>query len=208
MFSTLYSDVEDGRQALHWAKESFRIAEGTGDLNMHLAMLRALLLLGLIEDADCHLDKLQKLSLESATEDDQADFLYGRGLFELRSGSAQTAIESLEKALSIIEQLNIQIAINRCLIALTKAEIQLASKSGTDDSSGPWMVKLESHARKKDYPGIQMHAGLLRAQFLMKQNRAAEAREALQDALAILDSPSVATMRTKIKNMLDEIIIL
>jgi predicted RNA polymerase sigma factor len=67
------------------------------------------------------------------------------------------------------------------------------------------MVRLESHARKKDYPGIQMHAALMRAEFLAKQGRKEEAQEVLQDALDILDSPSVKTLRKKIKKMIDEL---
>ena len=69
------------------------------------------------------------------------------------------------------------------------------------------MVRLESHARKKDYPGIQMHAALLRAEFLAKQDRKNEAREVLQDALEILDSPMVKTLRIKIQKMLDDLVI-
>ena len=145
------------------------------------------------------------MSLASAIESETALYLYSRGLYELKSGNPQTAIDSLEQALAIFEQLNIQISINRCLIALTQAEIQLASESGTEDSSGPWMVRLESHARKKDYPGIQMHAALMRAEFLAKQGRKEEAQEVLQDALDILDSPSVKTLRKKIKKMIDEL---
>lgn len=207
VISTHYSDIEDGRQALYWANESFRIAGGKGDVLMHSALSRALIHLERLDDADHHLNILHKLSLESAYEYDQADYLYGRGLYELKSGNPQTAIESLEQALTIYEQLNIQIGINRCLIALTQAEIQLAGESGSEDSSGSWMVRLESHARKKDYPGIQMHAALLRAEFLVKQGRKAEAQEVLQDALDILDSPTVKTLRTKIQKMLDDLII-
>jgi tetratricopeptide (TPR) repeat protein len=170
-------------------------------------MLHALILLGRLDDADHHLNELHKLSLESATEDDQALFLHGRGLYELKSGNHQAAIDSLEQALLIFEQLNKQIGINRCLIALTQAEMQLASKSKTEDTSGPWMVRLESHARKKDYPGIQMHAALLRAEFFAKQGRKEEAQEVLQEALTILDSPTVSTLRTRIQKMLDDLII-
>ncbi|MFW9961874.1 MAG: hypothetical protein ACFFDV_12715 [Candidatus Thorarchaeota archaeon] len=205
--SLFSSDIEDGRQALHWANESFRTAGGKGDALMHYAMLRALLLLGRLEDTDHHLDKLHKLSLTSANEPDQAQFLYGRGLYELKSGNPRAAIESLEQALSINEQLNSQIGINRCLIALTEAEIQIAGESGEEDTSGPWMVRLESHARKKDYPGIQMHAALLRAEFLVKQGRKEKAHEVLQDALDILDSSTVKTLRTRIQKMLDDLII-
>ena len=207
VISTIYNDIEDRTQALHWANEGFRAAGGKGSPILHAAKSIALLLLGRLEDAEHHLDELHKLSLESAAEEDQALLLYGRGFYELKSGNPQAAIDSLEQALSINEQLNTQIAINRCLIALTQAEIQLASESGTQDCSGPWMVRLETHARKKDYPGIQMQAALLRAEFLMKQGRKVEAQQVLRDALDILDSPTVKTLRTKIEKMLDDLII-
>ena len=207
VISTIYSDIEDRTQALHWANEGLRAADGKASSFLHFVKSVALLLSGRLEDAEHHLDELHKLSLQSAAEEDQVCLLYGRGLYELKSKNPQAAIDNLEKALSISEQLNTQITVNRCLIALTQAEIQLASKSGTDDCSGPWMVRLESHARKKEYPGIQMHAAILRAEFLMKQGRKIEAQQVLQDALDILDSPTVKTLRTKIKKMLDDLII-
>ncbi len=203
VISYFYSNIEDGKQELHWAKEAFRVGKGKGSVFVHGAISRALIHLGQLDDADHHLNILHKLSLESANERDQADYLYGRGFHELKSGNPQTAIDSLEQALSIYEQLNQQVDINPCLIALTKAEIQHSSESGTEDSSGPWMVRLESHARKKDYPGIRMHAALLRAEFYVKQGRKEEAQEVLRNALSILDSPSVKTLRKRIKEMLD-----
>ncbi|MHA3962108.1 MAG: tetratricopeptide repeat protein [Candidatus Thorarchaeota archaeon SMTZ1-45] len=205
--SIYYSDLEDARQALYWANESFRITGGKGDVQMHYAMLRALHLLHRIDAADYHLNELHKLSLESAADFDQALFLEGRGIHELKSGDPQAAIASLEQALAVVEPLNLHIGINRCLVALTQVEIQLADESSKDDSSGPWMVRLESHAQKRDYPGIQMQAALLRAEFLVKQGRKSEAREVLQDALEILDSPTVKTLRTRIQNMLGDLIV-
>jgi tetratricopeptide (TPR) repeat protein len=203
--SSIYYDIGDEIQALHWANEGFRSTGGKGDVLLHEIKSHALVQLGRLEEAESHLNQLHKLSLASAIESETALYLYSRGLYELKSGNPQTAIDSLEQALAIFEQINIQISINRCLIALTQAEIQLASESGTEDSSGPWMVRLESHARKKDYPGIQMHAALMRAEFLAKQGRKEEAQEVLQDALDILDSPSVKTLRKKIKKMIDEL---
>lgn len=203
--SVIYSDIEDGNQALRWANKSFRIAGGKGDFLMHRAMSLALIVLGRFEDADHHLNILHKLSLESAYENDQATYLHIRGFHELKSGNPQAAINILEQALLIFEFLNIQAGINQILIALTQAEIQLASEFGADDSSGPWMVRLESHARKRDYPGIQMHAALFRAEFYVKRDRMKEAQEVLQDALNILDSPSVKSLRKKIKDFIEEL---
>ncbi len=205
--SSILHDIGDGKQALYWANEGFRFTGGKGGPGLHGIKSNALVLLGRLDEADTHLNQQHKLSLASAIEEDAADYQYSRGLHELKSGNPQVAIDSLEQALIIYEQLNIQIAINRCLIAMTQAEIQLADESSKDDSSGPWMVRLESHARKRNYPGIQMHAALLRADFLVKQCRKPEAREVLQDALDILDSPTVKTLRTRIQKMLDDLIV-
>ena len=50
-----------------------------------------------------------------------------------------------------------------------------------------------------------MHAALLRAEFFTKQGRMDEAKDVLQDALAILDSPTVKTLRNKIEKKIGEI---
>ena len=126
--------------------------------------------------------------------------------FVLRLGE-KVYNEEVSSEVAYIGALKIQIQINRILIALTQSEIQLTDESTDDDTSGPWMVKLESHVRRKDYPGIRMHAALLRAQFLAKQGRNEEAKEVLYNALEILDSPTVKTLRSKIQKMLDDLII-
>jgi tetratricopeptide (TPR) repeat protein len=205
--SSFYCDIEDGKQALHWANESFRIAGGKGECMMHAIKSRALILLDNLSAADEHVNILHKQSLQTASDNNHLLYLYSRGLYEFTSGMSSDALQTLNEALSLAEILNIQIMINRLLIALTQTEIQLADEAGDEDSSGPWMVRLESHARKKDYPGIQMHAALLRAQFFVKQRRNEEAKEVLCNALEILDSPTVKTLRTKIQKMLDALVI-
>ena len=205
IMSHYYSLNGAGKEALHWANESFRISEGKGDIVMHQAKAYALTLLGRLDDAEVHLNTMHQLSIESASEIDQARYMLMRSIHDISAGNPQDAITSLEQALSIHESLNIQAAINTDLIALTEAEIQMVEDSSFEDSSGPWMVRLESHARKMGYPGIQMQAALLRAQFFVKQGRKDEARNVLQEALEILDSPTVKTLRGRIKMMLDDL---
>lgn len=205
--SYLYSDIEDGKQALHWANEGFRTTRGEGAPLLYATKARALILLGRLEDAEEQINYLHRMSLESATEIHRWNYLYNRGLLELKSGEPHSALETIEQGILTIEPLNFQIAINRALIALTKAEIQLADESDDVDSSGPWMVRLESHARKKNYPGIQMHAALLRAEFFTKKKRKEDAKEVLRNALEILDSPTVKTLRSKIRKMLDDLVV-
>jgi tetratricopeptide (TPR) repeat protein len=205
--SGYYCDIEDGMQALDWAKRAFRVEGGKGSAGMHYHMARALLLLGMLEDAEKHVNMLHKLSLESASEFDQAQYLHARGLHELKSGNTQAGIDSLVQSLSIVELLNNQMYTNRILISLSKAEIQLVGDIESEDASHQWITRLEHHARKKEYPGILMHAALLRAKLFAKQGRIEEAQEVLKEALTILDSPSVKSLRVEIKNMLDGLIV-
>jgi tetratricopeptide (TPR) repeat protein len=206
VMSNLHSLNGDGKEALHWANESFRISEGKGDIVMHQAKAYALVLLDRLDDAEVHLNTMHQLSIESASEMDQARYLLMRGIHNIKDGAPQDAIMNIEQALSIHESLNSQAAINMDLLALTEIEIQLVEESSSEDSSGPWMVRLESHARKKGYPGIQMQAALLRAEFFVKHGRKDEARTVLQEALEILDSPTVKTLRGRINTMLEDLL--
>jgi hypothetical protein len=47
-----------------------------------------------------------------------------------------------------------------------------------------------------------MEAALLRAEYYIKTKRTDQAREVLQEALTILDSPTVKTLRSKIEKMI------
>ena len=207
MISSIHCEVGDGATALHWVENALEFTNGEYTSHIHQLKSWALVLLNRLDEAEQHMNLLHKMSLKSGTELEMAHYLHIRGLFELASELPSEAMKTLEEALSVIEPLNIQVLINRILIALTKAEIESVFESSSEDSSGPWMLRLESHARKKAYLGIQMQAALLRAEFYAKRGRNDEAKEVLQNALTILDSPTVKTIRNKIKKMLDDLVV-
>jgi hypothetical protein len=73
------------------------------------------------------------------------------------------------------------------------------------ESSGPWMTRLEAHAREKNYPGIKMQHALLKAEYQEMIGEAEAAQLTLQDALTFTDSPGVKTLRTRIVKRLRDL---
>jgi hypothetical protein len=66
------------------------------------------------------------------------------------------------------------------------------------------MSKLKTHAEKMNYPGIRMQHALLKADYQILMNDYESARETLEAALIIHDSPSVKSLRKQISEKIAE----
>ena len=206
--SFILSELGDGREALEWATMALESERegGPGGMDSHAcplyAMAYALILLGKTEEADAHLDAAYEISLRAGHELQIGRYFYLSGLSEIAKGDSNTGIQTIERALEIFRRIRSQFEVTRCLLALTKAEIdtfeiQHADIDPTD--SGSWMVELEREANEKDLPGILIQHALLKAQFQEKIGQTNAARETLKKALTICDNPGVRTLQTKVK---------
>lgn len=208
--SQIYSDLEDGRSALEWAKQSLEIEEtkqpqgGLEDhLCPHIAMARALIVTGLLEEASEYVYKSREIALRSGQEMLLSDYYYVQGIYDLNSGDISGGIDTLARGLEICDRTSRgQRLKNRFLLALTKAEVDsfdfLGRTSYDPDDSGPWMTLLEQECRQKGLHGLKMQHALLKAEFQKKLGLCNVAMETLEDALNSFDSPGVVTLRGKI----------
>ena len=212
----IYCDLNMGEQAREWLKwrdESLRpdiqkeLADGELTYHLQLALARTLIHLHKNEEAAEYLDKAHTLILEWGFDEGLALYYYVRGLLEMASNDSKTALQTLENSLKAWQKLNSQMYINRCLLALAKAESIMAAES--DDysditSSGRWMSRLEEHAREKNYPGIRMQHALLKSKYQAVIDEHEAAKFTLKDALTFSDSPGVEVIRERITDRLEE----
>lgn len=212
--SMIYSDLGDGKEALHWAL-MYTYPEGDGGpagLSVHgcpdITFARALLLLERTGEASKHIDNLKEIAFKSGWEPWLAGYYLVSGQYEIATGEIANGMELVQRALEIYERLDMQTSINRALIALTKAEI-LAYKIDENvpdpRDSGSWMTRLEKEATEKRLTGILMQLAMLKAEFRMKLKQIDAARETLEAALEISDQPSVKTLREQILIQLKEL---
>ena len=194
----------DGEEALTWADVAINRTQTTVVFG-HLQKAQSLILLGKTGDALEQLDLGKTLALKEGREWDLAQYYFVNGLYENAIGNSLNGIMSLEQSIEIIDRINLGILKGQCLIALTKAEMSIYDVGGDSDTSGPWMSRLQEYAREKDLPGILMEQALLKAEFQAEQSRVEAARKTLVDALSIYDSPSVASLRNKIRERISDL---
>jgi tetratricopeptide (TPR) repeat protein len=199
--SQAHRNLDDPLGALSWAESALQSAAPGEKIWSHLAMARSLSDLGTMDKAAHHIDIAKEMSFRSGHETVLGQYYYVLGLNELATGEPETALQTLVQALDIYERQNILLYVVYCLLALTEAELAIAKKNSSAadaDSSGPWMSRLRKLAADHDLPGIMIYHNLIKSEFQLLQGRADSARECLQDALAVPDSPGMKTLRKKV----------
>jgi tetratricopeptide (TPR) repeat protein len=199
--SHAYRNLNDYLGALAWAESAMQAADPGDTIWSHLAMARSLSDMGSLEKAAHHLDIAKSMSLRSGHEAVLGQYYYVLGFYEMATGDPKTAIQTLEEALDIYERQNILLYVVYCLLALAKAELAIVRDGDSNidaDSSGSWMSRLWKVASDYDLPGIMMCHNVMKSEFQLLQGRANSARNSLENALAISDSPGLKTLRRKI----------
>ncbi|MHA2143441.1 MAG: tetratricopeptide repeat protein [Candidatus Thorarchaeota archaeon] len=206
----LFLDINKPEDALEWL--SWRTEYLDSSLKIiadyppvQLTMARTMIQLGRISEAVKHLDRAHKLTLARGLEFELGLYNYVLGSYEVVVDETESALDTLQQALMIFEELNHQMFINRCLRLLTKVEIAIVEKSNqytNPNTSGLWMTKLEEHARKRNYPGVRIQHALLKAEYLSEIGENESAKFTLKDALTYSDSPGMKTLKQRIHERL------
>ncbi|MFW9958999.1 MAG: hypothetical protein ACFFCT_13090 [Candidatus Odinarchaeota archaeon] len=203
--SFLYSELEDGENALEWAKmamesRSFLSNHPTFKATTLTRMARALVLLGDIEQAEMYLNQSETESLKTGSESIIAENLIVAGHIEKAKGNLADAMYHFERGLEVAEKINYQNRINSCLIGLVKSEIAMLESTDATallERSGPWMKLLQAETDKKDLPGIQGILLLLKTDLRLKQGRKDEANELLKEIRSIAKKPGLSYLNDK-----------
>ncbi len=205
--SRIYSSLGEGSQALLWARTATEETGDLGALQSTLERARALILLERLEKASAELDSANELVMKDGREEHLGIYKNVIGLLEVAKGRTLEGMSELEDALEIFDQNSNDLLAVPCLIDLVKTEVKKYDIGGDLETSGPWMDELEKRAQERDYPGILMEHALLKAEFQVKQGAHEAARKTLTDALNIYDSPSVKTLRKKIEDNIQSLMI-
>ncbi|MFX1368478.1 MAG: tetratricopeptide repeat protein [Promethearchaeota archaeon] len=205
----VYAELEDGENALEWAKMAManpQFMSGEPG-NMALALIRlarAFALLGDIEQAEKYLEKSETESLKVGIDRNIAENYIVTGHIERAKGELESAMFHFERGLEIAEQVNHQNRINSCLIGLVKTEIDLLEVDETSallNTSGPWMRLLQSEVERKELPGIRGVLLLLKAELRLKQGRMEEAGSLLEDIRSLAENPGLGYLGRKAEKL-------
>lgn len=218
VFSMIYCDIDLPEEALEWTKNFMDWDEPTSsvikrvlrskDTFLMMTVSRNLIQLGQLEGIPQLLSEAYKLVLERALEISLMRYNFVSGLYELAIGNLDAGFQNMSDALAEAERFQWQVYVNSILLELAKAEVKHFKKlesSGSIESPGQWMTRLEIHALKNGYPGLRMQHALLKAKYQELIGETETAQLTLQDALTFTDSPGVKTLRQRILERLDEL---
>jgi tetratricopeptide (TPR) repeat protein len=211
--SYVYGELEDGENALEWAKMAmttpqFLTAEPIFMTATLTRLARSFLLLGDIEQAEKYLEESETISLKVGSDSAIAEIQIVTGHIENAKGNLETAMFHFERGLEIAEQINHQNRINSCLIALVKTVIAMLESDQSNsllNTSGPWMKLLQSEMSNKDLPGIQGILLLLKTELRLKQGRIDEANNLLKEIRSIAKDPGLDFLGRKAFEMQSKI---
>ncbi|MHA1137279.1 MAG: tetratricopeptide repeat protein [Candidatus Thorarchaeota archaeon] len=179
--------------------------DGTGFSMMFSAKAEILVRLNRFEEMDRLLEQAMKIAIASGSEQGIGRVHRVNGIIETEKGNWAEAFSHLEEAYSY---LNFPMLFsNSLLVDLARLEILQSVKSKSDETKvldipGPWLSRLEEHAKRYNLPGIKMQAAVLKAELMESNGNSQIAQEILEEALTILDSPNVQTLRNEIHERL------
>jgi tetratricopeptide (TPR) repeat protein len=222
VFSRIYCDIDLPEEALEWTKNFMDWDESTSSIikrvtkleghdlmnTIVLSFTRNLIQLGKLEGVPQILSEMSKQVLERGEEVTLMMHTFVSGLYELAIGNLDAGLQNMSDALAEAERIQWQVYFNSILLELAKAEVKHFEKlesSGSIESPGQWMTRLEIHALKNGYPGLRMQHALLKAKYQEMIGETEAAQLTLQDALTFTDSPGVKTLRQRILEKLDEL---
>lgn len=203
--SYVYAELEDGENALEWAKMALAnpkfMSSEPGFMVVTLTRLaRAFAVLGDIEQAEVYLEKSETESLKVGIDRIIAENLIVTGHIERAKGNLEDAIFHFQKGLDMSEQISYQNRINSCLIGLVKTEIEMLESDESNallETSGPWMRLLQSEVGRKELPGISGILLLLKVELRLKQGRMEEASSLLEDIKRFAKKPGLGYLGKK-----------
>ncbi|MHA2143759.1 MAG: tetratricopeptide repeat protein [Candidatus Thorarchaeota archaeon] len=217
VMSFLYAELEDGENALEWAKMAmttpqFITPEPIYAATVYTRMARALTILGEIEQAEKYLEQSEKNALKIGSDSAVAENHIVAGYIERAKENLEEAMYQFDRGLLIALQIPYQNRINSCLVGLVKTEIEMIEFDDATSSledSGPWMQRLQRlqmEVDSKDLPGIRGRLMLLKAEFRLKQRRADEADDLLKEVQSMarnLGLPSLDQKALELRTMIE-----
>jgi tetratricopeptide (TPR) repeat protein len=223
LIACMYNQYGKGKEAYRLAKTAVDFADhSSGDRWLsrpHMELAWAYINLGKYDKAEEELAIAHKIATRSGSSGRMMWIELVEGILDKAEGNFDNAALIFKKVLgdlynNLIQNIflfNLNSLIqNVCLLNLTEIEIELLtddSLNKNSDSAGPWMTKLEEHAKKNDLPGIAARALLLKAELRRKQGRFDDMRTLLKQVQETAKSPSMKYLNDLAISMFPDIIV-
>ncbi len=210
VIAALHNQMMDGVNALKFASDALQDPISVDPCFPYIQKAWALSVLNQLDEATQSLDMAREPAIKLGVEWVLGYIYLIEGLIHKRRNEYESAKFALEQARSVFDKQKGLHYSNLTLPHLTHLEIETFSyekaKSG-DDVSGPWMQKLMKHINKKDLPGIDAQAKLLRAKFLFKQGRTDEAKKIFRRVLKISETSTMKYLKDLAESLIPDLIV-
>ncbi|MHA2025242.1 MAG: tetratricopeptide repeat protein [Candidatus Thorarchaeota archaeon] len=188
-----YTSIGDEKSAEEWYKlvEEHEISMGPYSwfhkVGMHLDR-------GNIKAAEKALAKATELTMLSGIETALGQLYLTTAGFEQRRGDLDSAIEYAQRALDINERASRQVRVRRCLLTLAEIELEQfmpTKQNHMEESSGPWMKRLEQELEVNEIPGLEARLMLMKSELRIRQGRYEEAEQLLDEVIDFTDGSAM-----------------
>ena len=207
-----YNMVGNGEKALELAKVPLALADSG---NRWLAYTRAqiawaLINLGRFDEAKAEIVVCHELISKSGDSLQMVWYNIVEGILDKAESNFENAVTNFKEVLKYYEEDPTPVVQNICLLNLTEIEIEMLTEetlNEKNDSSGPWMQKLEEHVTKNDLPGVAAQSKILKAKLRHRQGQYDEVRKILEEVKKTAESPSMKYLNDLVLSMFPDIIV-
>ena len=201
-----------GEKALELAKTSLTIADSESrKLPYTRAQIAwALIILGRFDEAKAEIVICHELATKSGDLLQMVWYNIVEGILDKAESNFDSAVVNFRGVLKYYEEDPVPLIQHICLLNLTEIEIEMLtdeSLNEKNDSSGPWMQKLEEHVTKNDLPGVAAQSKILKAKLRHRQGQYDEVRKILEEVKKTAESPSMKYLNDLVLSMFPDIIV-
>lgn len=196
LIALYYNLSGNGEKALKFAEEAFTPEEAPHNMLPYARAQQAwaLINLGRYTEAEEAIEILQKHVLKSGDSMQMIWYNIIEGLLDKAEEQFENAVINFKKALDSNAENLTPLFQNICLLNLTEIEIDTLADSALqedNDSSGPWMMKLEEQVQEHDFPGIAAQSMILKAKLRYRQGKYDDVRKILKEVQETAKTPSM-----------------
>ncbi|MHA1949617.1 MAG: hypothetical protein ACW99G_17910 [Candidatus Thorarchaeota archaeon] len=212
VIASYYNQTGNGEKALELAKIALTLADSA---SRQLAYTRAqiawaLINLGRFDEAKAEIVMCHELASKSGDSLQMVWYNIVEGVLDKAESNFDSAVINFKEVLKYYEEDPIPLFQNICLLNLCEIEIEMLSDESLNeknDSSGPWMQKLEEHVEKNELPGVAAQSMILKAKLRHRQGQYDEVRRILKKVKKIAQAPSMKYLNDMLISKFPDIIV-
>ena len=212
VIASFYNQTGNGEKAIELAKTTLDQA-GSTPRNLpytHAQIAWALVILGRFDEAKTEIAICHELASKSGDLMHLVWYNMVEGTLDKAESNFDSAVINFKEVLKYYEEDPVPLLQNICFLNLTEIEIEMLTEESLDEkieSSGPWMKKLEEHAKTNDLPGVAAQSKILKAKLRHRQGQYDEVRKILKEVQEIAQAPSMKYLNDMLISKFPDIIV-